>query len=106
MRILGGKNDRVIIHRSYTEHILKATKMSLERVYYIEHVLVLCCASTGHWWGVYLHVWLVLIRKKEKVNKRAMVLCLNPAYTGASGAFPASVYKRATRNVQCMLSIY
>jgi hypothetical protein len=50
-------------------------------------------------------MWLVLIRKKGKVNKRAMVLCLNPAYAGASGAFPASVCKQATRDVQCMLSI-
>jgi hypothetical protein len=99
MRILGGKNDRVVIYRSHAEHILKATKMLLERVYYIEHVLVLCCASAGHWWGVCLPVWLVLIRKKGKVNKRAIVLCLNPAYAGASGAFPASVCKRATRDV-------
>jgi hypothetical protein len=44
-------------------------------------------------------MWLVLIRKKRKVNKRAIVLCLNPIYIGASGAFPASVYKQATRNV-------
>jgi hypothetical protein len=73
--------------------------MSLERVYYIEHMLALCCTSAGHWWGVCLPMWLVLIRKKGKVNKRAMVLCLNPAYAGASGAFLASVCKRATRNV-------
>ena len=73
--------------------------MSLEYVYYIEHILALCYASAGHWWGVYLPVWLVLIRKKGKVNKHAIVLCLNPVYIGASGAFSASVYKRATRDV-------
>jgi hypothetical protein len=28
--------------------MLKATKMSLERVYYIEYVLALYCASAGH----------------------------------------------------------
>jgi hypothetical protein len=44
-------------------------------------------------------MWLVLIRKKGKVNKRTIVLYLNPAYMGASGAFLASVYKRATRDV-------
>jgi hypothetical protein len=99
MRILGGKNDRIIIYRSYAEYMLKATKMSLEYVYCIEHVLALYYAFAGHWWGVCLPMWLVLIRKKGKVNKRAMVLCLNPAYAGASGAFPASVCKRATRNV-------
>jgi hypothetical protein len=99
MRILGGKNDRIVIYRSYAEHILKVTKMLLECVYYIEHVLVLYYAFTGYWWGVCLSMWLVLIRKKGKVNKCAMVLCLNPVYTGASGAFPASVCKRATRDV-------
>ena len=41
-------------------------------------------------------MWLVLIRKKGKVNKRAIVLCLNPVYIGANSAFPISVYKRAT----------
>jgi hypothetical protein len=98
MRVLGRKNDRVVIHRSHTEHILKATKMSLKRVYYIEHMLALCCASAGYWWGACLPVWLVL-SKKGKVNKRAMVLCLNPAYAGASGAFPASMCKRAIRDI-------
>jgi hypothetical protein len=44
-------------------------------------------------------MWLVLIRKKGKVNKYVIVLCLNPIYVGASGAFPASVYKRAICNV-------
>jgi hypothetical protein len=48
IRILGGKNDRIIIYKSHSEHILKATKILLERVYYIEHVLALCCASAGH----------------------------------------------------------
>jgi hypothetical protein len=99
MRILGGKNDRVVIHRSHGEYILKATKMLLKRVYYIKYVLALYYVSIGHWWGVCLPIWLVLIRKKRKVNKRAMVLCLNPVYAGASGAFPTSVYKRATRNI-------
>ena len=99
MRILGGKNDRVVIHRSHAKHMLKATKMLLERVYYIKHILALCCASAGHWWGVYLFMWLVLIRKKGKVNKRAMVLCFNPVYAGASGAFLASVCKRAICDV-------
>jgi hypothetical protein len=73
--------------------------MSLERVYYIEYVLALYYISAGHWWGVCLLMWLVLIRKKGKVNKCVIVLYLNPAYTGASGAFPASVCKRATHNV-------
>jgi hypothetical protein len=99
MRVLGCKNDRVVIHRSHAEYILKATKMSLKRVYYIEHMLALCCASTGYWWGACLPIWLVLISKKGKVNKRAMVLYLNPAYTGASGAFPASMCKRAIRDI-------
>ena len=49
MRILGGKNDHIVIHRRNTEHILKATKILLERVYYIKHMLALCCASIGHW---------------------------------------------------------
>jgi UDP-N-acetylmuramyl pentapeptide phosphotransferase/UDP-N-acetylglucosamine-1-phosphate transferase len=48
MRVLGRKNDRVIIHRSHTEHILKATKMSLKRVYYIEYILALCYVSAGY----------------------------------------------------------
>jgi hypothetical protein len=99
MRVLGRKNDRVVIHRSYAEYILKATKMSLKRVYYIEYILALCCASAGYWWGACLPVWLVLISKKGKVNKRAMVLCLNPVYAGASGAFPASMCKRAIRDI-------
>ena len=96
---MGGKNDRVVIYKSHAKHILKATKILLERVYYIKYILALCYASTGHWWGVCLLMWLVLIRKKGKVNKHTMVLYLNPAYTGASGAFPASVYKRAIRDV-------
>ena len=56
MRILGDKNNHVVIHRSHTKYMLKATKMSLEHVYYIEHILALCYASMGHWWGVYLPV--------------------------------------------------
>jgi hypothetical protein len=48
IRVLGRKNDRVIIHRSYTKYILKATKMSLKRVYYIEHILALCYTSAGY----------------------------------------------------------
>jgi hypothetical protein len=48
MRILGGKNNHVVIYRSHTEHMLKATKISLKRVYYIKHVLALYCASAGH----------------------------------------------------------
>ena len=48
MRILGSKNDRVVIYKSHTKHILKATKISLERIYYIEHILALCCISAGH----------------------------------------------------------
>ena len=80
--------------------------MLLEHIYYIKYILALYCAFIGHQQGVYLPMWLVLIRKKEKVNKRTIVLCLNPIYIKASGAFPASVYKRVTRNVQCMLSIY
>ena len=48
IRILGGKNNRVIIYKSYTKYILKATKMSLKRVYYIEYVLALYCASIEH----------------------------------------------------------
>jgi hypothetical protein len=73
--------------------------MSLKRVYYIEYILVLCYASAGYWWGVCLPIWLVLISKKRKVNKRAIVLCLNPVYAGASGAFPASMCKRAIRDI-------
>jgi hypothetical protein len=99
MRILGGKNNRVVIYKSHAKYILKATKILLERVYYIKHILALCCVSAGHWWGVCLPVWLVLIKKKGKVNKCAMVLCLNPVYVGASGAFPTSVCKRATCDV-------
>jgi hypothetical protein len=91
VRVLRGENDCVVIHGSHAGHMLKATKTSLEYVYYIWHVLALCCASAGYWWGLCLPVWLVLIRKEGKVNKRAMVLCLSPAYAGASGAFPASV---------------
>jgi hypothetical protein len=48
IRILGGKNDYIIIYRSHAKYILKATKMSLERVYYIKHMLALCYASIGH----------------------------------------------------------
>ena len=48
IRILGGKNNRVVIYRSYIEYILKATKMLLEYVYYIEYVLVLCYISMRH----------------------------------------------------------
>ena len=48
IRILGGKNDRVIIYKSYAEYILKATKMLLEYVYYIEYILALCYVSAGH----------------------------------------------------------
>jgi hypothetical protein len=48
MWILCGKNDRIVIHSSHAGHMLKATKMSLERVYCIKHVLALCYASTGY----------------------------------------------------------
>ena len=48
MRILGGKNDHIIIYRSHTKYILKATKMSLEYVYYIEYMLILYYISIGH----------------------------------------------------------
>jgi hypothetical protein len=48
IRVLGRKNNRVVIHRSHTKYILKATKMSLKRVYYIEYILALCCASAGY----------------------------------------------------------
>jgi len=56
MWILYGKNDCVIIYSSYIKYILKATKMSLERVYCIEHILTLCCASAGYWWRLCLLV--------------------------------------------------
>jgi hypothetical protein len=48
IRILGGKNDRVVIYKSHAKHILKATKMLLEHIYYIKHILALCYASAGH----------------------------------------------------------
>jgi hypothetical protein len=99
MWILCSKNDCVVIYSSYAGHMLKATKILLERVYYIEYVLALCYASVGYWWGLCLPVWLVLIRKEGKVNKCTIVLCLNPVYTRASGGFPASVYKQATCNI-------
>ena len=48
IRILGGKNNCVVIYRSHIKYILKATKILLEYVYYIEYILVLYCASTGY----------------------------------------------------------
>jgi hypothetical protein len=48
IRILGDKNNRVVIYKSYIKHILKATKMSLKRVYYIEYILALYYISIEH----------------------------------------------------------